>query len=172
MHQIPARCSGGRSGKQPTEGTVLEGRRDAHQIITFFSSPAYLRLGSIISGNREAQDSGTGTALQVKAAVRITYGSCELFAERVERSRQGILRNQRQLLKPLLESVPEVKPYSTGLFAGVLDCSKYSTPIKAMMKYKMWSKGVEEGNYRDWDAIHAWAEQLKPAILARAAIGR
>jgi menaquinone-dependent protoporphyrinogen oxidase len=76
-------------------------------------------------------------------------------------------KRAQAFLKPLLEAVPEVKPYSTGLFAGVLDHSKYSTPIKAVMKYKMWSKGAEEGDYRDWNAIHAWAEQLKPAILAR-----
>ena len=68
-------------------------------------------------------------------------------------------------LNPVREEVPEVKPASTGLFAGVLDYTKYGTAIKAVMKYKMWTKGVEEGDYRDWRAIHAWADQLKSAFL-------
>jgi menaquinone-dependent protoporphyrinogen oxidase len=69
-------------------------------------------------------------------------------------------------LDPVREEVPEVTPVSTGLFAGVLDYNKYGTTIKAVMKYRMWAKGVEEGDYRDWRAIHAWADQLKSAFLS------
>lgn len=69
-------------------------------------------------------------------------------------------------LDPVREEVPEVKPVSTGLFAGVLDYNRYGTAIKAVMKYRMWTKGVEEGDYRDWRAIHAWADQLKSVFLS------
>ena len=69
-------------------------------------------------------------------------------------------------LDPVREEVPEVKPVSTGLFAGVLDYNKYGTAIKAVMRYKMWTKGVEEGDYRDWRAILAWTDQLKSALLS------
>jgi menaquinone-dependent protoporphyrinogen oxidase len=69
-------------------------------------------------------------------------------------------------LDPVREEIPEVKPVSTGLFAGVLEYNKYGTAIKAVMRYKMWTKGVEEGDYRDWRAIHAWADQLKSALLS------
>jgi menaquinone-dependent protoporphyrinogen oxidase len=72
----------------------------------------------------------------------------------------------QSFLNPVREEFPEVKSVSTGLFAGVLDYNKYSTAIKAVMKYKMWAKGVEEGDYRDWQAIHAWANQLKSAFLS------
>ena len=75
-------------------------------------------------------------------------------------------------LRPLIEKVPEVKPVSVGLFAGVLDYSKYSAPVKTVMKYKMWSHGVKEGDYRDWTAIHAWAGRLASVIPGgRAATG-
>lgn len=72
----------------------------------------------------------------------------------------------QSFLSPVREEVPEVKPVSTGLFAGVLDYNKYGPAIKAVMKYKMWTKGVEEGDHRDWRAIHAWANQLKSAFLS------
>jgi menaquinone-dependent protoporphyrinogen oxidase len=72
------------------------------------------------------------------------------------------LARAHSFLKPVLDDVPQVKPVSTGLFAGVLDYSKYPTAIKAVMKYKMSRKGVTEGDYRDWPAIRAWADQLKP----------
>jgi len=72
----------------------------------------------------------------------------------------------QSFLDPVREEFPEVKPVSTGLFAGVLDYNKYGTAIKAVMKYKMWTKGVEEGDYRDWRVIHAWANQLKSAFLS------
>jgi menaquinone-dependent protoporphyrinogen oxidase len=75
-------------------------------------------------------------------------------------------RKAQSFLNPVMEAVPEVKPVCIGLFAGVLDYSKYTTTIKAVMKYKMWTKGVEEGDYRNWQAIHAWTDQLKSVILS------
>ena len=70
----------------------------------------------------------------------------------------------RSYMDPVLEAVPEVKPVNMGLFAGVLDYSKYSFGIRAVMKYKMSSKGVKEGDYRDWDAIQSWAGRASGAI--------
>jgi flavorubredoxin len=72
----------------------------------------------------------------------------------------------------LVGTVRDLSPYqavvvgSAILFAGVLDYNKYGAAIKAVMKYKMWAKGVEEGDHRDWQAIHAWANQLKAAFLS------
>jgi menaquinone-dependent protoporphyrinogen oxidase len=72
----------------------------------------------------------------------------------------------QSFLDPVMEAIPEVKPLCTGLFAGVLNYDKYGGVIKAVMKYKMWAKGVEEGDYRDWPVIHAWTDQLKSGILS------
>lgn len=72
----------------------------------------------------------------------------------------------QSFLDPVREEIREVTPFSTGLFAGVLDYNKYSTTIQVVMRYKMWTKGVDAGDYRNWQAIRAWAEQLKSTILA------
>lgn len=58
-------------------------------------------------------------------------------------------------LDPILEAVPQVKPVITGAFAGALDYSNLSSPNKKILKFK----GAPEGDFRDWDAIRAWAGQ-------------
>ena len=59
--------------------------------------------------------------------------------------------------------VPQVKPVSIGGFAGVLDYSNMGFFHRLVLKAILYKKGVKEGDYRDWDAIHAWAKdtQLK-----------
>ena len=63
-------------------------------------------------------------------------------------------------LDPVREKVPEVKPVSVGLFAGALDRSKLSFLFRTIIK-KM---GAPEGDFRDWEAIRAWAEELAPLL--------
>jgi menaquinone-dependent protoporphyrinogen oxidase len=60
-----------------------------------------------------------------------------------------------------------VKPVSVGLFAGVLDTHKihsFGNRLKFRLSVMMgvWS----EGDHRDWNAIHSWAESLLPRLLA------
>ncbi len=60
-----------------------------------------------------------------------------------------------------------VKPVSEGLFAGALDISKlpsFSDRLKFRISvvFGFWT----EGDHRDWNAIHAWANQIHP-LLAR-----
>jgi menaquinone-dependent protoporphyrinogen oxidase len=60
-----------------------------------------------------------------------------------------------------------VKPVSEGLFAGALDISKvpsFGDRLKFRLSVAMgvWS----EGDHRDWGAIRAWAESLRPLLLA------
>jgi menaquinone-dependent protoporphyrinogen oxidase len=59
--------------------------------------------------------------------------------------------------------VPQVKPVSIGGFAGVLDYSNMGFFSRLILKAILYKKGVKEGDYRDWDAIRAWAKdtQLK-----------
>lgn len=56
-----------------------------------------------------------------------------------------------------------VKPASEGLFAGVLDYSKLSLIDGLMMRA---AGGDQPGDYRDWNAIRAWATDLKPILAA------
>lgn len=58
-------------------------------------------------------------------------------------------------MDPILAAVPEIKPVDIGTFAGALDYSNLSWLNKQIMK----SKGVPEGDFRDWNAIHAWAQE-------------
>ncbi len=56
--------------------------------------------------------------------------------------------------------VPQVKPLSVGGFAGVLDYSKMSFFLRLIFKGILSILGVQEGDYRDWDAIRSWAKGM------------
>ena len=60
-----------------------------------------------------------------------------------------------------------VKPLSEGLFAGALDISKipsFSDRLKFRVSVLL---GVwKEGDHRNWNAIRAWAADLKPLLKA------
>jgi len=58
-----------------------------------------------------------------------------------------------------------VKPVSEGIFAGALDVSKVPS-LGDRIKFKMSvALGVwKEGDHRDWNAIHSWAEDLHPIL--------
>ena len=65
--------------------------------------------------------------------------------------------------------VPQVKPVSIGGFAGVLDYSNMGFFSRIILKAILYKKGIKEGDYRDWDAIHAWAKdtQLKINLTSK-----
>jgi menaquinone-dependent protoporphyrinogen oxidase len=71
----------------------------------------------------------------------------------------------RSYMDPALNAAPGVRPLDTGLFAGVLDYSKMNMMIRMVMKSKMKSKGVPEGDFRDWDAIRSWAESVVSRLI-------
>jgi len=59
-----------------------------------------------------------------------------------------------------------VRPVSEGLFAGMLDIGKVPS-FGDKLKFRLsvilgvWS----EGDHRDWNAIRAWAENIRPLLL-------
>jgi menaquinone-dependent protoporphyrinogen oxidase len=60
-----------------------------------------------------------------------------------------------------------VKPVSEGFFAGVVDFSKLRLiPEGLAMRAILASSKVQPGDYRDWNAIRAWAANLKPMLTA------
>jgi menaquinone-dependent protoporphyrinogen oxidase len=73
-------------------------------------------------------------------------------------------------MDPVLNAVPDVRPLDTGLFAGVLDYGKMNTMIRMVMKSKMKSKGVPEGDFRDWKTISSWAGGLPSRLLGMGTI--
>jgi menaquinone-dependent protoporphyrinogen oxidase len=60
-------------------------------------------------------------------------------------------------LKPLREAAPEVEPVEVGLFAEYRRLFPLlKIPIRAMAQ--------NEPDHRDWEAIRAWAEELRPKL--------
>ena len=74
-------------------------------------------------------------------------------------------RKAMTFLDPLYTAAPQVKPISVGRFAGVLDYSKLSFMYRTIMKRKMKKRGIQEGDYRDWNAIRSWAKDIQFKLL-------
>ncbi len=70
----------------------------------------------------------------------------------------GYLKNLRAIKEPV----------ATGLFAGALDVAKLSAPMRALMSWAFKQRGavLESGDWRDWDAIRAWAKDVAPKLLS------
>jgi menaquinone-dependent protoporphyrinogen oxidase len=59
-----------------------------------------------------------------------------------------------------------IRPVSEGLFAGALDIRKVPSAgdrlkFRLRVLFGVWS----EGDHRDWSAIRAWAESLRPHLI-------
>ncbi len=63
---------------------------------------------------------------------------------------------------PVLKKYPEVKPADMTLFAGAIDFDKLSRSDKTMMK----SLRFVEGDWRDWEAIGKWGEEMASKLLS------
>lgn len=61
----------------------------------------------------------------------------------------------------LIELFPSLSPSHIGSFAGMLDYDKCSFFTKLVMWLIMSKNGVEEGDYRDWQAIEGWLNEIK-----------
>jgi menaquinone-dependent protoporphyrinogen oxidase len=61
-----------------------------------------------------------------------------------------------------------VCPLSEGLFAGVLDIAKIPDLVDRIRFRLSVAMGIwQEGDHRDWNAIRAWAEGLRPLLLSQ-----
>jgi menaquinone-dependent protoporphyrinogen oxidase len=56
---------------------------------------------------------------------------------------------------PILQTIPQVKPVDIEPFAGAMHYSNLSWLNKKIIQ----SKGVAEGDFRNWEAIRAWARR-------------
>lgn len=78
---------------------------------------------------------------------------CMTMREATEENRRKVLA----YLDPLLKEVPQVKSVGIGTFAGALHYRNLSWLEKMLMKFI----GAPEGDFRDWNAIRAWANDLQ-----------
>jgi menaquinone-dependent protoporphyrinogen oxidase len=76
---------------------------------------------------------------------------CMTLVRPTEKNRAEVL----SYMDPVLKAVPEIKPVGIGTFAGALDYNNLSWLNKKILK----SKGSPEGDFRDWNAIRAWARE-------------
>ena len=76
----------------------------------------------------------------------------------------------RALAAGVLDALVDIKrPVSEGLFAGKMEYAKLEQPWRFFVSH---DKEIDmgEGDWRDWDAIRAWVEQLAPTFLGIAAL--
>jgi menaquinone-dependent protoporphyrinogen oxidase len=66
-------------------------------------------------------------------------------------------------LDAIQQEVPQVRPTDVGLFAGVMDPKKLSFLPRLVMK----SLKSPQGDFRNWQAIRAWAHQVRPVLLGK-----
>lgn len=59
-------------------------------------------------------------------------------------------------MEPLLHLAPQIEPVGIGLFSGSLDPERRQVIPGDI---------GPQGDYRDWDAIRAWAAEIRPALL-------
>lgn len=70
------------------------------------------------------------------------------------------------VLKRVQEQIPEVMPVDTGLFAGTIPLGHISSMIRSVYQVLGQREGDFPGiDFRDWDAIQAWAEKVSPTLM-------
>jgi menaquinone-dependent protoporphyrinogen oxidase len=82
---------------------------------------------------------------------------CLSMMEDTEEQRAEVLGS----LEAARQAAPQVEPVDVGLFGGVMDYDRLALPIRLMMK----TMKSPEGDYRDWEAVRAWVNQVRPALL-------
>jgi menaquinone-dependent protoporphyrinogen oxidase len=86
---------------------------------------------------------------------------CLTMAEDTPENRQATLA----YLEPLRKAAPEVEPVDIGLFAGaVLDDTKEFKRLFPFFKFVARAMARDTPDHRDWEAIRAWAEKVRPLL--------
>jgi menaquinone-dependent protoporphyrinogen oxidase len=66
-------------------------------------------------------------------------------------------------LEPALTKAPQIKLISAGFFAGKLDYGRLNLFQKLFVRFVI--RG-EEGDFRDWDTIRTWADEVHQVLLS------
>jgi menaquinone-dependent protoporphyrinogen oxidase len=79
------------------------------------------------------------------------FTTCLTMIDDTAENRQTVLN----YMAPLLKMTPDVHPIGLGLFAGSLDPSRRAIMVG----------DGPQGDYRDWDAIRAWAKKIQAILI-------
>jgi menaquinone-dependent protoporphyrinogen oxidase len=105
-----------------------------------------IRMGQLLSDATKFVEKNREALSQIPVAYFVV---CLTMKDDTEESRTTV----EAYLDPVREMV---EPVDIGLFAGVIDYSKLSFTARTMSK----AMKVSEGDFRDWQAIRAWARHL------------
>jgi len=108
-----------------------------------------IRMGQWYS---EALDLVSAHAAALSTKPVAYFVVCGTMRECTGENRETVLGYFDQVQK----RAPEVDPVDVGLFAGAIDPSKLGFAARLILK----ATKAELGDWRDWDAIQAWAAEL------------
>lgn len=129
---------------------------------------------------KQARDVGAYDAVILGSAARMgkLLPGAAHFAQRNQRALQSVPVAYFFVGMTMMEDTPEhraeaaayldplrevAQPVSVGLFGGKVDFDTLSPVMRSMLSM---GEGVPEGDWRDWEAIRAWAEELVPQLSA------
>ena len=137
-----------------SNGVAIEVRKaskvtslDAYRAVVLGSS---VRYGHWLPEANEFLDRFSDLLVDRPVALFMT---CLILMEESESARETALT----YWDPILEHIPDIEPVGLGLFAGSL-----APEFEQLPQYR----GSPYGDYRDWEAIGAWADEIRPALLA------
>jgi menaquinone-dependent protoporphyrinogen oxidase len=113
-------------------------------------SPA--RAGKILSDATEFVERNKASLTNIPVAYFVT---CTTLIKDTD--------DNRKIANEYLDSISgTISPVGKGLFAGKMDYSKIGFASTLILKYIF---STPEGDYRDWDAIKKWADDLFPKLI-------
>ena len=75
-------------------------------------------------------------------------------------------RYQQAVRKWITPVRAQVRPVSEGLFVGRLDFGKLPWTLDTLLFRVTVALGIlPKGEHRDWNAVHIWAQSLRPLLL-------
>jgi len=96
---------------------------------------------------------GNASALRQRP---VAFYTCGLMI-----TEEGKAEEVRAYTDPLIEATG-IKPVELGLFAGSFKPGEFSFAERTVLRLMK----TPEGDFRDWDAIDAWADALAPRIAS------
>ncbi len=146
-------------GKQLAAGGVTVDVRQAEDVADLSPYRAVV-VGSAIHGGKwlpeamEFVQANQGKLRQMPTAIFLVCGTLASSTSPYRSQVADWLEPARSLVRPVAE----------GLFAGALLFKNYRLVEGLGMRAFAASIKVAEGDYRDWDAIRAWADSIRPLL--------
>ncbi len=164
--------SGTTAGVAEAIGKTLSARGAQVDVIRMQKVKDLHNYRAVVAGSAIQAGAWLPEAMQFVRAYRIELSQKPFAAFLVcmTLAMKGEVRPEyRQHVSTWLAPVRElVRPVSEGMFAGALDTRKIASfgdrlKFRISVLLGVWA----EGDHRDWNAIHAWAEELSPKLLQK-----